>query len=70
MDALVRYWILIVTAVGLVATVAVGADQIESNKEVLQNHEERIDKLEQIGRDIHNLNQNQNKILDILLKEK
>lgn len=68
LDVLVKYWIIILSVIGMIATVAIAGDQIEKNRKQIETHEMRLQKLEQIGRDIHNLKSNQNKILDLLLQ--
>jgi hypothetical protein len=69
LDNIVKYWLLILTGVSMIAAVAIAGDRIEHNSDILKNHERRIEKLEKIEKDINHLVRNQDKILDLLLNK-
>ena len=69
LDNIAKYWLLIITGVSMIAAVAIAGDRIEHNSDILKNHEQRIEALEQIEKDIDHLVRNQDKILDLLLNK-
>ena len=70
LDNITRYWLLIITGVGMIAAVAIAGEKVEGLSAKVKQHEQRIDKLEGMKQAITHMAKTQDKIVDILLADR
>lgn len=77
LDNLVRYWLLIITGVGLIASVAVAGEkvqalslQVETLAVQVKRNEERVNELLVIKQHMKNISKTQDRIIQMLLSQR